>query len=205
MAQVPGSGSLDQVLKLLSLYALTPAYNAVLAETVATAAPTASVYTMRDRLNGRAVLATIDLAETDPTSGALLDTGWADTGFAQSMISTTLKLAAPFPVIEFIASPGSYLRGNAGEMEDANYAVVNYVVDSVVFAGGDQQVIVQRKAILLCEAFRKLIRKDECLGGLVMQMRPRGPVEPGGGGPHKESAVVMTARMRWDIRCEWTP
>lgn len=204
MAQISGSGSLDMVLKLLSLYALTPAYNAVLADTVATAAPGQSVYTMRDRFNGRAVLATIDLAETDPTSGAQLDTGWADTGFAQSMIAESLKLAPPFPAIEFIASPGSYLRGNAGEMEDANYAVVNYVVDAVVFAGGDQQVIVQRKAILLAEAFRRLVRRDECLGGLVMQMRPRGPVEPGGGGRH-QSAVVMSSRIRFDVRCMLAP
>jgi hypothetical protein len=204
MAQVPGSGSLDQVLKLLSLYAMTPAYNTVLAATVASAAPGQSVYTMRDRFNGRAVLATIDLAETDPTSGEQLPSDWADTGFAQSMIAETLKLAAPFPAIEFIGAPGGYLRGHDGEMEDANYAVVNYVVDSVVFASGDQQITVQRKAILLAEAFRRLIRKDECLGGLVMQMRPRGGVEPGGGGRH-QSAIIMSARIRYDVRCILAP
>jgi hypothetical protein len=204
MAQVPGSGSLSQVLKLLSKYALTPAYNTVLAETVANAAATQSVFTMHDRTNGRAVLATIDLAEEDPETGVLLDASWADTGFAQSMIAETLKLAAPFPAIEFIGNPGAYLRGHEGEMEDADYGVVNYVVDSVVFASGDQQIIVQRKAILLAEAFRRLLRKDESLGGLVMQVRPRGPVEPGGGGRH-QSAVVMSARLRLDVRCLWAP
>jgi hypothetical protein len=205
MAQVPGSGSLSQVLKLLSKYALTPAYNTVLAETVANAAATKSVYTMHDRTNGRAVLATIDLAEEDPETGVLLDASWADTGFAQSMIAETLKLAAPFPAIEIIGAPGNYMRGAEGDMEDSGYAVVNHVVDAVVFAGGDQQVVVQRKALLLAEAFRHLIRKDDCLGGLVMQIRPRGPEEPGGGGRHKESAVVMAARIRFDVRVLWTP
>lgn len=205
MPQPAGTGTLDQVLTLLRKLAMTPAYGTVLAATVAAAAPTKSVYTLRDRFNLNQPLVTIDLAEEDPATDALYDLSWADTGFAQAIVAQTLRMAAPFPLIEFIGAPGSYMRGDMGDMEDADFAVVSYVVDAVVFAGGDQQRIVERKALLLAEAFRRLIRKDECLGGLVMQMRPRGPVEPGGGGPHKETAVIMAARIRFDVRCILAP
>jgi hypothetical protein len=194
-------GDLDAVLVLLRKLALTPAYNAALATLVATCAPGQSVYTLRDRTNGLTPLATIDLAEDDPDTGALLDTGWADEGFAQSMVAESLKLAPPFPVIEFIGGPSAYMRGPTGDAEDAEYALVNYTVDAVVFASGDQQRITARKALLYNEAFRRLIRKDESLGGLVLQMRSRGGVEPGGGGKVGSSPVVMSSRVRYDVRC----
>jgi hypothetical protein len=205
VARPAGTGTLDQVLTLLRKLAMTPAYSTVLAATVAAAAPGQSVYILRDRFNMNQPFATIDLAEEDPRTGELYDLTWADTGFAQSLVAQTLRMAAPFPLIEFIGAPGAYMRGDMGDMEDADYAVVSHVVDAVVFAGADQQRIAERKALLLAEAFRRLIRKDECLGGLVMQMRPRGPIEPGGGGPHKESAVVMAARVRFDVRCILAP
>jgi hypothetical protein len=198
---VSSFGDLDAVLRLLRALALTPAYNAVLAQLVASYAPGQSVYTLRDRTNGMQPFATIDLAEDDPASGAPLDTGWADTGFAQSMVSETLKLTTPLPVIEFIGGPSSYARGREGDIEDADYAVVAYTVDVVVFAGGDQQLITARKALLYNEAFRRLIRKDESLGGLVLQMRSRGGVEAGGGGRVKDSPVVMSSRVRYSVTC----
>jgi hypothetical protein len=205
VAQPPGTGTLDQVLTLLRKLALTPAYNAVLAQTVAAAAPGASVYTLRDRFNGGAVLATIDLAEEDQASGELMDTGWADEGFAQALVAETLRLAEPLPAVEFIGGPGTYMRSREGEMEEADYAVVSYLVDAVVFAHADQQLIASRKSLLYIEALRRLIRKDESLGGLVLQMRPRSWIEPGGGGRLKSSAVVMAARCRFDVRAIAAP
>jgi hypothetical protein len=199
--EVSQFADLDAVLTLCRKLALTPAYGTVLAALVASCAPGQSVYTLRDRTNGMAPLATVDLAEDDPTTGALLDTGWADAGFAQSMVAESLKLTPPFPLIEFIGGPSVYVRGREGDFEDADYAVVSYTVDAVVFASGDQQRITARKALLYNEAFRRLIRKDESLGGLVLQMRSRGGVEPGGGGKAGNSPVVMSSRVRYDVRC----
>jgi hypothetical protein len=206
MPQPPGTGTLDQVLTLLRKLAMTPAYDAVLADTVATAAPGASVYTLHDRFNGMQPLATIDLAEEDQATGALMDTGWADQGFAQALVSESLRLAEPLPAVEFIGSPGTYMRGRDGEMESADYAVLNFPVDAVVFAHADQQLVAARKALLYVEAFRRLIRKDESLGGLVLQIRPRGTIEPGGGGRlSKSAALVMAARCRFDVRTMSVP
>lgn len=189
-AFTPGSGSLAQVLTMLRKLAVSKTMNAEIAAGAATQIPGAVVLTLNQRAARpagtipAAPFETVDLAEEALTA----DTRWIPSSIAKAIVGSTAEVTAPLPVVHLLTTTGSAAWEEADVRED------HYRISAHIYTGGDQERFVWHSSLLLAEAYRRVLRRDDTLGGLVKWMRVSSPDEAVAV-RHPAAPVVMVSHV----------
>lgn len=185
----PGSASLDQVLGMLRVTAMSPAMAAEIA--AYKAIMTTPVPFTLHAADGSTPTATLD--DSDAAK-------WMPDGFTHAETVLGLAVLPPYPVIVFSSEPGGFqMAPDRTEMAGDGYTAHRLRINASVFASSDQIATAQRKARLLAYCFGLLVRRTEAqrgFGPLVESMVADTTIEEAGARPVDQHDLVAAARVR---------
>jgi hypothetical protein len=193
VAQNPGSGSLDQVLRFLKLMALSSAYATEVANLIAAADPTTAGVLKYAVLDANGQSQNLDLIDND-----YKDLTWISPSIAAAQITDGLRIEPPFPRLSLVAQPGSVLRDSKGNEFRADQGPIvgyQYVVDCILITVNGDPNAAFREAQIHAEALDRLIARNWFLGGLVRLIQSSGPGVPATA-PYKGMGAVGGAHLR---------
>ncbi len=196
MPQIPYSGSLEQVLRVLQQLATSPAFTVEMQNVVSQMGTGAFTAANLKDANGNPFALNLN----DTTFGS--PSAWVPTAFLDCIVTSGLKLTPPYPRLELIGGPGrqqTASQGIAMEADTGEFVGWTYVIDAVVAAEADQAEPAQRQAHALIDGYERLIRRNEHLGGLVQLISAEGPPYPGGSIERQAGGNLAGAMIRFRV------
>lgn len=192
MAQLPRTGSLEQVLRCLRQMALSPAFGLEMQAVVSQMG--AGAFSPVNLLDASGATFSVSLNDTefgDPS-------GWVPTAFTEVTFSRAILPVPPYPRLQVFGAPGRLQRD--GEFDAEEVAGWTYVVDAVAVAADDRADPALRSALALMDGFERLVRRNApSLGGLVQLITPEGPPAPGGPVESENSGNVAGVMQRFRV------
>lgn len=190
MAQQPGTGTLEEVLRflkaLMASAAFTAEVNAITAQINAS-----QVYTVTDVNN-----ATYQI-NTQDTNGV----AWVPTAFKRIMVSDNIRIGADNPELQLFGQPGRISPGVTGEfrLDQTSDPMYDLVIDGAVLtyaSASSDPARAEREALILADACDRLVMRNPSLGGLVRHIESDGPPVPASA-PAKAGGTTGGALIRW--------
>lgn len=169
--QIPNNATIEQIIRALGVVAqhVEPDVQLVASQmSTATFRPAALV----DGAGNEFTVSMVDIEQgvaADPTE-------WIQASFARVIRTSGLRVAPPYPSIQFLTGPGSIMT----TIDQTGSSLVSYSIDAVVAAYSDRPTQATQRAQALTTAFNTLVLRNSNLGGLVSLIKPNGtPVESG--------------------------
>lgn len=189
---IPRMGRIDEACRLLQALALSDAYSLELASLRETLLGP-SKWNFTDINRGTFTLDANDTGLAGATTAGA-DLSWIPDAFLKGYVLDGVRILSPFPCIQIVP------RGPRMLKEESNLLIPIYPVDCVVFAQSDQPWIAPQKAIIMCRAFEKLVRRQtEPLGGLAAQLVTSIPTIQQPGGQVARQGTIGVARVRFSV------
>lgn len=189
MPQIPGSGTLEQVLLMLQAIGQSAAFAAE-AAAVNTVAAASLVYSITDIAGVRTPIELKEAQFSDPS--------WLAGSFANVLISDRLNVPPPYPILVLVGASGRLQGGTSGSFDEREVAGWRHRVDAVVVADSSENQSALRQALLLLDAFDRLIGRNQSLGGLVQLITPETPPIPATGRLDDENTIAG-AMIRYGV------
>lgn len=189
MAQAPGTGTLEEVLRFLESMFKSAAFaaevNAIVAQITAS-----QTYTITDVNN-----ATYQINTQDTTAAA-----WMPTAFKRVLVSDGIQIGADQPTLLLFGQQGRIAQGVAGEfrLDQTTDPMYDLVIDGAVitYASASSPDRAERMALMLADACDRLVMRNPGLGGLVRLIESDGPPVPATA-PVKGGGTTGGALIRW--------
>lgn len=191
----PNSATLDHILRAMQQLALSDALMQELAQ-VATEI-------------GQQAFVPAPMVAADGSSFPLnmVDTSFHSTpeqwvpflgGFKQVLITQQLRPVPPFPMLQLLGYEGTRVPDT--QVDQNAVAIYEYVVDAVTIVSDDNPIAASRRAEAYCNAYDRLVKRNESLGGLVYLIETQQPPTPGGEVEQSGLGVVSGMLMRYHAR-----
>jgi len=118
--------------------------------------------------------------------------------FKQVLTTQQLRPVPPYPLIQFLGEEG--VRVPDTQVDQAPIALYQYTVDSVIVIEDSNPDAASRRALAYSDAFERLVRRNEHLGGLVYLIDSDGPPVPGGEVETTRTGVLSACLQRFHVR-----
>jgi len=191
---LPQSGSLEQILRAMKQLAQSPAF---MLELEAVAADMGD-HTFRPAPMVDAAGEAFDLEMEDTSYDGKM--GWVSYPgpFQQVLTVQGLRPVPPYPMLQLLGAEGVVIPGT--QADQSSLAIWEYVIDAVTVVVDDDPNAATRRAMAYSDAFDRLLKRNEHLGGLVYLIFADGTPVPGGEVEQSGSGVVSGIMQRYHAR-----
>ncbi len=194
-AQRPNTGSLEQVLRALKALALSPAFP--LEVGLVAYHMGQGAFSPGQFVDANGALFTLSLDDEqfgDPAA-------WLQRTFRKVQITQQLRPVPPYPHLELFGAPGHQQQADHSpfEVDSGQVAGWSYRIDAVTVAQADRPEIAARRAMAMMQAFERLVRRNQHLGGLVQLIAADGPPAPGGEVEHGKLGLISGVAQRFQV------